>query len=331
MNLDTREFKGILAGEMADFLRHQRALGKRFLGEERGLRLFDQYLVDQNVRAVTEITPELVDAFLISRPRTRPRSYNHLLSVVGRLFKWLVRQGRWQQSPVQSRPRHATACQAMFLFDRSQAQQLLTLAAKLPDNNNGRDRGPIYFLIFALMYGLGLRVGEVTRLCRQDVDLERKVLVIRETKFLKSRLVPFGPKIAARLREYLPRQAQSQSTPDPTTPLFSFGPDRSTPINPGTISQTFHALWPRLGLKVPAGAAPPRLHCLRHSFAVGTLLRWYRSGINPQQRLWDLSTFMGHVHPASTSVYLTITAELLHEANQRFNRFAAPLLKEVAR
>jgi hypothetical protein len=63
----------------------------------------------------------------------------------------------------------------------------------------------------------------------------------------------------------------------------------------------------------------------------GTLLRWYRSGINPQQRLWDLSTFMGHVHPASTAVYLTITAELLDQANQRFNRFAAPLLTGVAR
>ena len=97
------------------------------------------------------------------------------------------------------------------------------------------------------------------------------------------------------------------------------------------MTQTFHALWPRLGLKVPAGAAPPRLHCLRHSFAVGTLLRWYRSGINPQQWLCDLSTFMGHVHPASTAVYLTITAELLDEANQRFHRFAAPLLKEVTR
>jgi site-specific recombinase XerD len=158
------------------------------------------------------------------------------------------------------------------------------------------------------------------------VDLERKVLVIRETKFLKSRLVPFGPKIEARLREYLKREAAL----GPTTSLFSFAPDRSKPVTTSTVTQTFHALWPRLGLKVPAGAAPPRLHCLRHSFAVGTLLRWYRSGINPQQRLWDLSTFMGHVHPASTAVYLTITAELLDEANQRFHRFAAPLLKEVA-
>jgi integrase len=208
---------------------------------------------------------------------------------------------------------------------------LLKLAAELPDNNNGRNRGRIYSLIFALMYGLGLRVGEAARLCRQDVDMERNLLVIRETKFFKSRLVPFGPKLGVRLREYLQQQAEDAVALVPTSPLFSFGPDQSQAINPGTISQTFHTLWPRLGIKVPEGTMPPRLHCLRHSFAAGTLLRWYRSGINPQQRLWDLSTFMGHVHPASTAIYLSITAELLEQANQRFNRFAAPLLKEVAR
>jgi site-specific recombinase XerD len=331
MKQSTTQFQSILATEMTAFLGHQRGLGKRFINEERTLRLFDRYLVDQQIKTIAEITPLLVDAFLASRPRSRPRSYNHLLSVVGRLFKWLLRQQGLSQSPVQSRPRRATAAQMMFLFDRAQAKQLLKLAAELPDNNNGRNRGRIYSMIFALMYGLGLRVGEAARLCRQDVDLERNLLVIRETKFLKSRLVPFGPKLGARVREYLQLQTKDAGQLPPSMPLFSFGLDSSQAINPGTISQTFHALWPRLGLKVPAGAMPPRLHCLRHSFAVATLLRWYRSGINPQQRLWDLSTFMGHVHPASTAVYLTVTAELLQEANQRFNHFAAPLLKEVAR
>lgn len=329
MNQDAMKFQSVLAVEMADFLGHQRSLGKRFINEERALRLFDQYLVDEKVGTLAEITPPLIDAFLASRPRSRPRSYNHLLSVVRRLFKWLVRQERATQSPVQSQPRHATAAQVTFLFNRTQAQQLLKVAAELPDNNNGRNRGRIYSLIFALMYGLGLRVGEAARLRIQDVDLERNLLVICETKFLKSRLVPYGPKLGARLREYLPQQKECENAPDPTMPLFSFARDRSTPINPSTITQTFHALWPQLGLKVSVGSSPPRLHCLRHSFAVGTLLRWYRSGVNPQERLWDLSTFMGHVHPASTAVYLTITAELMEEASQRFNRFAAPLLKEV--
>jgi integrase len=109
----------------------------------------------------------------------------------------------------------------------------------------------------------------------------------------------------------------------PEAPVFSFTGGRA--IHPGTISQTFQALIPRLGLVLPAGVAPPRAHDLRHSFAVGTLLRWYREGMDPSSRLLHLSTFLGHVDPTSTAVYLTITAHLLQAAGERFTRFAAPL------
>jgi site-specific recombinase XerD len=295
-------FRSPMASEITDFLNHQRALGKKFLNEERALRLFDHYLIKSKVRSLSKITPTLVDSFLASRPRPRPRSYNLLLSTIRRLFKWLVRQGRLSQSPVQTPPRRATAAQVSFIFDRHQAKQLLELAAKLPDNNNGHNRGRIYFMAFALMYGLGLRVGEVARLRHRDIDWDRKLLVIRETKFLKSRLVPFGPKMEARLREYV-QEIGKHGEADPIRPLFSFDPERGRAITTTTLTLTFHALWPKMGLRIPPGAAQPRLHCLRHSFAVGTLLRWYRSGINPQAHLWDLSTFMGHVHPASTAVY----------------------------
>ena len=83
-----------------------------------------------------------------------------------------------------------------------------------------------------------------------------------------------------------------------------------------------------LGLHVPPGTASPRAHDLRHSFAVGTLLRWYRAGLDPAARLLPLSTFLGHVDPASTAVYLTITQELLQEANHRFEEYARPAFEE---
>ena len=95
-------------------------------------------------------------------------------------------------------------------------------------------------------------------------------------------------------------------------------------------SQTFHHLVPRLGVTVPPGVAAPRLHDLRHAFAVGTVLRWYRAGVDLSGRLFHLATFLGHVSPSSTAVYITITAELLHEANRRFETFAAPSLPETA-
>ena len=93
----------------------------------------------------------------------------------------------------------------------------------------------------------------------------------------------------------------------------------------------FHRLAGTLGITVPACVSPPTLHSLRHSFAVGCLLGWYREGLDPAARLYQLSTFMGHVDPASTAVYLTITPQLLDQACQRFEAVTQPARAEAAR
>jgi site-specific recombinase XerD len=312
-----------LAEPIRRFVAHKRALNRRFDTEERALCLLDRYLVQQGIADRASVTSGVIDAFLASRPRSRPRSYNHLLGVARRLFDWMVVQETLDHSPVRQRPRRETARRIPYLFDLPHARILIEVAAALADNNKARLRGPTYTTIFALLYGLGLRVGEVARLTRGDVDLKRRLLVIRETKFAKSRLVPFGPRMAARLTAYLELRERQTGVLVPLAPVFSFTPGQA--IHPGTISQTFHALVPRLGLILPAGVAPPRVHDLRHSFAVGTLLRWYRGGTDPGRQLLHLSTFLGHVDPASTAVYLTITADLLHAAGERFARFVAPL------
>jgi integrase len=182
-------------------------------------------------------------------------------------------------------------------------------------------------MIFALLYGLGLRVGEVSRLCHKDLDFDHQLVVVHQAKFSKSRLVPFGPRMYARFCEYLQKQEDHFGTLQPDHAVFSFAKDRRKPINPNTISWTFHKLVATLNLSIPAGVAPPHLHCLRHSFAVGTLLRWYHEGIDPSQRLFYLSTFLGHISPSSTVVYLTITKELLWEGCKRFEQFAAPIFR----
>jgi integrase len=313
-----------LAEPIRQFLACKRALARRFLVEEKALRLLDRYLVGAGVRSLDEVGPEVLDAFLASRPRTTPRSYNHLLGTVARLFAWLVAQGVLLRSPLAARPRRQTARRLPFLFDAPTARRLLDLAGRLPDNSRAPLRGLTYRTIFALLYGLGLRVGEVSRLLRGDVDLDRDLLVIRLTKFSKSRLVPFGPRIAALLRDYLEACLQRRGTLAADAPLFSFG---GGCVNPNTISMVFHSLVPQLGLQVPPGTVPPRAHHLRHSFAVGTLLHWYRAGVDPGTRLLHLATFLGHVDPSSTAVYLTITQDLLQEANGRFERFARPAVE----
>ena len=321
----TRQWRGYtspLAAAFEHFLAHKRALGRRFHVEESVLRLFDRFLVEQAITQVDTITPEIVDAFLASRPRVRPRSYNHLRGTLVRFFEWAVAQGCVVGSPVQAPPRRVSGHRVPFIFDTQTARRLLEIAKALPDNAFAPCRGQTYYTIFALLYGLGLRVGEVSRLTIGDVDLDRRLLVIRETKFGKTRWVPFGPRIGSVLTAYRVAAGARRGPLAADMPFFSF--TRRGAIHPCTITQTFHHLVPRLYLVIPDGVASPRLHDLRHSFAVGTLLRWYRTGVDPQARLLHLSTFLGHVDPASTAVYLTITPALLSAASERFARYAAP-------
>lgn len=319
-------FRSVMGPHIEQFLAHKRSLGRRYDVEEKTLALSDDYLVANHIAGLSEVSVDLIDRFLASRPRPRPRSYNHLRCTLARLFAWLVGQGRLEQTPVQSRPRRATYQRCPFIFDTANARRLLDLVQTLPEKGGTVQRGRTYHALFAILYGLGLRVSEACRLRVQDVDFERRLLVIRETKFYKSRLVPFGPKLEALLKAYLQLKAKHGGRFTPDAPLFSLRGGRA--INPCTVSQTFHHLVPRLSIEIPPGCSPPRLHDLRHSFAVGALLRWYRSGADPQAHLLALATFLGHVDVNSTAVYLTTTATLLEEANRRFEAFAAPTLRE---
>jgi len=311
------------------FLEYKRALGRKYHSEEHELRLLVRFLEQRGVTALDQITPALLEDFLASRPRTHPRSFNHLLGVVRCLLDWAVSQQLLAVSPLRTRRRRSTSWRIPFVFDTDQARQLLRAAASLPDRSRAPQRGATYRTIFALCYGLGLRAGEACGLRLGDIDFDRAALVVRGGKFGKSRLVPFGPHIGELLAEQVERRRAAGPALDAGAPLFTFDGRRC--VHPCTASQTFHHLVATLNLPVADGVSPPRLHDLRHSFAVGRLLRWYREGADPSTHLHQLSTFLGHVNPASTAVYLRMTLELLDEANRRFEAFARPVWEEMAR
>ncbi|HLM96390.1 MAG TPA: tyrosine-type recombinase/integrase [Acidimicrobiales bacterium] len=310
-----------LAAAVADFLAHKRALGRKYRSEEATLRLLVAFADHHGVADLRELTTTLLDAFVASRPRPRARSFNNLVGILGCFLDWAVTQQLLDGSPLPRTHRQETDRRSPFLFDTAQARQLLTAAAALPDNPRATGRGPTYHAVFALCYGLGLRAGEACGLRLGDVDTDRQLLVVRGGKFGKSRLVPHGPRIG----ELVAHQVERRSGAD-DAPLFSF--DGHNCVSPCTASQVFHRLVTELSFPVPNGVSSPCLHSLRHSFAVGCLLRWYRDGLDPAARLFQLSTFMGHVDPASTAVYLTITPQLLAEANRRFEAFAEPAWAE---
>jgi integrase len=251
-----------LDAAVAGFLAHKRAIGRKYHSEESELRLLVRFAHNRGVHQLDRLTAGLLDEFLGSRPRTRPRSFNHLLGVVRCLIDWAVTHELIEASPLQARRRRATSGRVPFLFNLTNARGLLEAAAALPDNSRAPQRGPTYRTIFALCYGLGLRAGEACGLRLGDVDPVRQLLVVKGGKFGKSRLVPHGPRIGELVADQVQRRRAGNVEADVHAPLFSFN-DR-TCVHPGSASQTFHHLVPSLGLRVPDGVSPPRLHDLRH-------------------------------------------------------------------
>jgi integrase len=310
-----------LTAAVGDFLTYKRAVGRKYLSEEATLRLLLDFADDNAITGLQELTGPLLETFVASRPRHRARSFNHLVGIVGCFLNWAVVQGRLTSSPLRRVHRRETDERLPFIFDVVGARRLLDAAAALPDNPRGRGRGSTHQAIFALCSGLGLRAGEACGLRIGDVDTDRQLLVVRGGKFGKSRLVPHGPRMAELLDRHVERRGRRHEDP-----LFTFDGQRC--VNPATPSQVFHRLVVELEFPVPAGVGTPHLHSLRHSFAVGCLLRWYREGVDPASRLYRLSTFMGHVSPLSTAVYLQITPQLLAEGAGRFEAFAEPAWSE---
>jgi len=175
-------------------------------------------------------------------------------------------------------------------------------------------------MLILLLYAAGLRISEALSLRLTDMDLTAGILTIRESKFYKTRLVPMSPALNVTLGQYVAQRAKDHPTPlDAALFLTRTG----TPVARHTAENVFSRLRVRAGVLRPDGSRyQPRLHDLRHAFAVHRFVSWYRQGADVQRLLPQLATYLGHVHIAATQRYLTLTPELLHEASRRFERYA---------
>lgn len=167
--------------------------------------------------------------------------------------------------------------------------------------------------LIGLLAATGMRVGEAIRLERADLMWADAFIVVRDTKFGKSRLVPLDPSTIAALGVYAKQRDRLQ--PHPASPRF-FVSTVGTALRHSDISRTFRKLIDATGVGAEA-ANRPRIHDVRHTFAVRTLIRWYRDGHDVQARLPRLATFLGHRDPISTYWYLSAVPELLSLATVR--------------
>lgn len=174
-------------------------------------------------------------------------------------------------------------------------------------------RAATYDTLIGLLAVSGLRIGEAIKLDLSDIDWAQGVLLIRESKFGKSRLVPLHGSVMEVLAAHA--ELRDELQPGPKEPSFFVSLTRNR-LSYAVVSQTFRRLVVDAGVGI-GSPSPPRLHDLRHTFAVRTLLGWYRDGQDIQAKLPALSTYLGHREPASTYWYLSASPELLALAAAR--------------
>ena len=175
--------------------------------------------------------------------------------------------------------------------------------------------------ILLLLYGSGLRISETLSLTMADVDLSDALLQIRETKFYKSRLVPIGTDLQQVMARYAATRREAGHAETANAPFFSG--QNGTQLTIPTVQQAFRQLRAHAGIHRSDGARyQPRLHDLRHAFAVNRLVAWYKAGADVSRLLPKLSTYLGHISLSSTQRYLTMTPALLQQACERFERHA---------
>jgi site-specific recombinase XerD len=204
-----------------------------------------------------------------------------------------------------------------YIYTRDEIQRLLQAADTYPSRTLSEPATTRTILL--LLYGTGVRIREAIALDEADVDLDECVITVRKTKFYKSRLVPFSQQLHDVLARYA-KCRRPAATGDNERPFFTSRTGMR--LNQHTFTELFRRLCNRAGIRRNDAKYQPRLHDLRHTFAVHRLTTWYQNGADVQRLLPKLSVYLGHVNLAGTQVYLSMTPELLAAASQRFEQYA---------
>ena len=201
------------------------------------------------------------------------------------------------------------------VLTRAEGRQFLAACLRFPSLPRSPLRGMVHGTAIMLAYLAGLRRGEVLRLTIGDVDLPKRLLCIRETKFRKSRFVPIASDMASRLRKCSQFVEQHLGTRPRNAPFFP-GP-RGKPICGTALWTSFEKILVSAGIACEGAARRPRLHDLRGTFAVHRLLLWYKQNADLDAKVPLLSTYLGHAGLEGTQQYLQLTRDLVGEVARR--------------
>jgi site-specific recombinase XerD len=296
------------------YVQRKRDAGMRFDSPVSRLRSFLRHCGDTNLR---RITTQQVSAFL-DGSGSMPSGWNGKRGTLQAFFEYWTARGRLKSSPLPPSAPKITQSFVPYIYSRSDLRSLLDAVPHCQRRAGCVMSAATFRTLLLFLYATGMRLGEALRLRLMDVDLTLGLVTIRDTKFYKSRLVPLGPDIKRLIQEYLHQPGRRNQH---YRSLFQT--KSATAIAAQVVDTSFSRLREIARVERRDDSYfQPRLHDLRHTFAVHRLTEWYRQNADVQRLLPALSTYLGHVSLSATQRYLTMTPELLEQANRRFERYA---------
>jgi len=297
---------------LRDYVALHRAMGFKFHQAEWCLKHFVSFM---NQRGASRITAQLAYEWAIQPAQAKPARWAERLGFVRRFARYMQTDHPDTEVP----PAHLIAAHNArakpYLYSHEEIARLMAAAKALSPGD--RLPGLSYCYLIGLLAATGLRISEALALTNEDVDLNLGILTVRASKFGKSRLVPLHRSTKRMLNAYARRR--DALIGEPRSPYFLVAPRGGRLWGP-TVRVAFYALSRQIGLRGQNDRHGPRLHDLRHRFAVETLHRWYGCGQDAEVLLPSLSTYMGHVNIQDTYWYLSACPELLGAAAERLQR-----------
>ena len=299
------------------YISYRQALGEGFVSAAKDLRAFARFIGP--TADLTAVRPKQVKLFLDSR-RPGTRSWHVRYGNLSGFYRYVLSHGYLATAPLPRVTPRRPPPFVPYIYSREELRGLLRGTDSYRPRPNCLEPITLRTLIL-LLYAAGLRLGEAVALNRGDVDLTAAVITIRGTKFYKSRGLPIGTHLGQALARYAAtRPEQVAHAPQSDVPFFTTR--TGTRVKKNTIQEAFQRLREHTGIRrSDTERCQPRLHDMRHSFAVHRLTSWYRQEADVQRLLPSLSTYLGHANLRGTQVYLSMTPELLHEAATRFDHY----------
>lgn len=283
-------------------------------------RMLMQFARETGNRALADVTPEAVAAFLRGR-KGLTSTWSTRYGTLSGLYKYAVARGHAPMSALPEQRPELPPPITGYVYSHDELRRMLDAAAALRIAGSPF-QSYTYRTLLLLLYATGLRVSEALALNCDDVNADDQLLLIRHTKFYKSRWVPMSAHAAEILNRYMARRGLDLPMPHGRTSAL-FASRTGHRMDYQRVVTLFQRVRADAGISSPPGQHRlPRLHDLRHTAAVHRVEQWYRDGREVQVLLPYLATYLGHVSVASTQRYLQMTSTLLQSASDRFADYA---------